>query len=55
LVQDGPAPFETTVRLLSGKERDAWWERSVEAFPPYAEYQEKTNREIPLFITEPQV
>jgi len=54
LVQDGPAPFETTVRLLSGKERDAWWERSVEAFSPYAEYQEKTDREIPLFITEPQ-
>jgi deazaflavin-dependent oxidoreductase (nitroreductase family) len=55
LVQDGPAPFETTVRLLSGEERTAWWERSVEAFSPYAEYQEKTDREIPLFITEPQV
>jgi deazaflavin-dependent oxidoreductase (nitroreductase family) len=55
LVQDGPAPFETTVRLLSGEERAGWWERSVEAFSPYAEYQEKTDREIPLFITEPPV
>jgi deazaflavin-dependent oxidoreductase (nitroreductase family) len=55
LVQDGPAPFETTVRLLSGEERAEWWERSVDAFSPYAEYQEKTDREIPLFITEPPV
>ena len=55
LVQDGPAHFERTVRLLSGEERTEWWERSVDAFSPYAEYQEKTNREIPLFITEPQV
>ena len=55
LVQDGPAPFETTVRLLSGEERTEWWERSVDAFSSYAEYQEKTDREIPLFITEPPV
>ena len=52
LIQDCPEPFETTVRLLSGSERDEWWERSVAAFSPYAEYQEKTDREIPLFITE---
>ncbi|MDP6900591.1 MAG: nitroreductase family deazaflavin-dependent oxidoreductase, partial [Acidimicrobiales bacterium] len=52
LIQDGPEPFETTVRLLSGSERDEWWERSVAAFSPYAEYKEKTDREIPLFITE---
>ena len=52
LIQDGPEPFETTVRLLSGEERAEWWERSVKAFSPYAEYQEKTDREIPLFITE---
>jgi len=52
LIQDGPEPFETSVRLLSGPEREEWWERSVAAFSPYAEYQEKTDREIPLFITE---
>ena len=50
LIQDGPEPFETTVRLVSGEERAEWWERSVEAFSPCAEYQEKTDREI--LVTE---
>ena len=53
LIQDGPEPFETTVRLLSGSEREEWWERSVAAFAPYAEYKERADREIPLFITGP--
>ena len=52
LIQDGPEPFETTVRLATGGERAEWWDRSVAAFSPYAEYQEKTDREIPLFLTE---
>ena len=51
LIQDGPEPFETTVRLVSGDERAAWWERCVEAYPPYADYQAKTDREIPVFIS----
>ncbi len=51
LIQDGPEPFETTVRLVTGAERAQWWERCVAAFPPYAEYQAKTDREIPVFIT----
>ena len=51
LIQDGPEPFEATVRLVTGDERATWWERCVAAFPPYAEYQEKTDREIPVFIT----
>ena len=52
LIQDGPEPFETPVRLANGGERAEWWDRSVAAFSPYAEYQEKTDREIPLFLTE---
>ena len=52
LIQDGPEPFETTVRLANGGERAEWWDRSVATFSPYAEYQEKTDREIPLFLTE---
>ena len=52
LIQDGPEPFETTVRLATGGERAEWWDRSVAAFSPYADYQEKTDREIPLFLTE---
>jgi deazaflavin-dependent oxidoreductase (nitroreductase family) len=51
-VQDGPDTFELTARELAGAERDAWWERSVAAFPPYAEYQTKTDRLIPVFVLE---
>jgi deazaflavin-dependent oxidoreductase (nitroreductase family) len=39
-------------RLVEGQEREEWWARAVEAFPPYAEYQTKTDREIPLFVLE---
>jgi deazaflavin-dependent oxidoreductase (nitroreductase family) len=49
-IQDGPAPFDATVRELSGAERETWWERAVAAFPPYAEYQRKTDRVIPVFL-----
>ncbi|MGI9595343.1 MAG: nitroreductase family deazaflavin-dependent oxidoreductase [Acidimicrobiales bacterium] len=51
MIQDGPEPFATTARLVTGEERAQWWERSVAVFPNYAEYQEKTDREIPVFIT----
>ena len=51
MIQDGPEPFMTNARLVTGEERAAWWERSVAVFAPYAEYQEKTDREIPVFIT----
>jgi deazaflavin-dependent oxidoreductase (nitroreductase family) len=49
-IQDGPEPFDARVRELSGEERDVWWERAVAAFPPYAEYQTKTDRLIPVFL-----
>jgi F420H(2)-dependent quinone reductase len=49
-IQDGPEPFDAEVRQLSGKERADWWERAVAAFPPYAEYQTKTDRQIPVFV-----
>lgn len=41
-------------RIAEGTEREEWWARSVEAFPPYAEYQEKTDRQIPLFLLAPK-
>ena len=50
MIQDGPEPFDATVREVGGAEREAWWERSVAAYPPYAEYQEKTERLIPVFV-----
>jgi deazaflavin-dependent oxidoreductase (nitroreductase family) len=49
-IQDGPEPFDATVREVAGAERAAWWERAVAAYPPYAEYQTKTDRQIPVFV-----
>ena len=54
-VQDGPEPFGARARELSGEEREEWWERAVAAYPPYAEYQEKTDRLIPVFLAERRV
>ena len=53
-VQDGAATGTFVAREVSGTERQEWWERSVEAFPPYADYQEKTSRTIPVFVLEPK-
>ena len=39
--------------VAEGDERDRLWELSVEAFPPYAEYQGRTERLIPVFLAEP--
>ena len=52
-VQDGPAKRDMTAREVSGEERAQWWERAVAAYPPYAEYQQKTSRQIPVFVLEP--
>jgi len=52
VVQDGPEPFDARARELSGEEREEWWERAVTAYPPYAEYQKRTERLIPVFLAE---
>jgi len=49
-IQDGAEPFDAVVRELAGPERDLWWERAVAAYPPYAEYQPRTQRQIPVFL-----
>jgi F420H(2)-dependent quinone reductase len=49
-IQDGPAPFRATVREVEGDEKAEWWERAVAAYPPYAEYQANTERQIPVFV-----
>jgi F420H(2)-dependent quinone reductase len=53
MVQDGPTPIDMTVHEVSGEERDIWWERSVAAYPDYADYQRKTDRLIPVFVATP--
>lgn len=52
-LQDGPNRSAMIARELAGGEREAWWQRAVAAYPPYAEYQRKTSRQIPVFILEP--
>jgi deazaflavin-dependent oxidoreductase (nitroreductase family) len=49
-IQDGPEPADYSVRELEGTEREEWWTRAVEAYPPYAEYQERTDRLIPVLL-----
>ena len=49
-IQDGSEPFDVRVREVDGDERAAWWERAVAAYPPYAEYQDRTERQIPVFV-----
>ncbi|MEO9328820.1 nitroreductase family deazaflavin-dependent oxidoreductase [Gordonia aurantiaca] len=51
-VQDGTEVKELTAREISGEEREHWWKLAVEAYPPYAEYQTKTDRQIPVFVLE---
>ncbi len=51
-IQDGPERSDRVARELEGEERDLWWNRAVAAYPPYAEYQERTERRIPVFLLE---
>ncbi|MDQ1393286.1 MAG: hypothetical protein QOF30_2263 [Acidimicrobiaceae bacterium] len=53
-IQDGPEPFDAEVRQVTGDERAQWWDRAVATYPPYAEYQTKTDREIPVFVATPR-
>ncbi|WP_316745784.1 nitroreductase family deazaflavin-dependent oxidoreductase [Streptomyces sp. MK7] len=52
-LQDGPIKQDMRAREVTGAEKAQWWERAVAAYPPYAEYQRKTEREIPVFVLEP--
>jgi F420H(2)-dependent quinone reductase len=51
-LQDGDEVVALTARELAGSEREQWWQRAVEAFPPYAEYQKKAARQIPVLVLE---
>ncbi|MET7550169.1 nitroreductase family deazaflavin-dependent oxidoreductase [Streptomyces sp. NPDC058232] len=52
-LQDGPVRQDMNAREVTGDEKRVWWERAVEAFPDYADYQEKTDRQIPVLVLEP--
>lgn len=52
-LQDGPVKRDYLAREVTGEEKAPWWERAVAAYPPYADYQAKTTREIPVFVLTP--
>jgi deazaflavin-dependent oxidoreductase (nitroreductase family) len=51
-LQDGPEKHEYVAREVTGDEKALWWERSVAAYPDYADYQTRTDRQIPVFVLE---
>lgn len=53
-LQDGPVKQDMVAREVTGEEKAAWWDRAVEAYPDYADYQQKTDRQIPVFVLEPK-
>ena len=52
-LQDGTITKDYEAREVFGEEKTAWWTRAVEAWPDYANYQTKTDRQIPLFVLTP--
>ncbi|MCV7413653.1 nitroreductase [Mycobacterium florentinum] len=52
-LQDGSVTGDYDAREVFGDEKAVWWERAVAAFPNYAEYQAKTERQIPVFVLTP--
>ncbi|MEV6139750.1 nitroreductase family deazaflavin-dependent oxidoreductase [Nocardia sp. NPDC051990] len=53
-LRDGTANKDYTAREIFGEEKALWWDRAVEAWPDYANYQTKTTREIPVFVLTPR-
>jgi F420H(2)-dependent quinone reductase len=50
VIQDGPEPLDYVAREVTGAEKELWWKRAVEVYPPYDEYQAATSRIIPLLV-----
>jgi F420H(2)-dependent quinone reductase len=51
-LQDRATKRDYMAREVTGDEKVVWWQRAVEAWPDYAEYQTKTDRQIPVFVLE---
>jgi F420H(2)-dependent quinone reductase len=52
-LQDGEVTKDYEAREVVGDDKTVWWERAVEAWPDYADYQKKTDRQIPVFVLTP--
>ena len=52
-LQDGTATADYDAREVFGDEKALWWDRAVQTWPDYADYQQKTERQIPVFVLTP--
>jgi deazaflavin-dependent oxidoreductase (nitroreductase family) len=52
-LQDGTVTKDYEAREVVGEDKAVWWERAVQAWPDYADYQKKTDRQIPVFVLTP--
>ena len=52
-VEVGTATFEVDARVAEGDERERLWQRQVDEYPNFAEYQAMTTRQIPVVVLEP--
>jgi F420H(2)-dependent quinone reductase len=51
-LQDGAERHTYTARMVHGAERQEWWDYAVQTWATYAEYEKRTDREIPVFVLE---
>ena len=52
-VQVGTQKFKARARTAAGEERTRLWQEALKFWPPYADYQRKTEREIPVVVLDP--
>jgi deazaflavin-dependent oxidoreductase (nitroreductase family) len=52
-LQDGAVTRKYRAHEVFGDEKALWWRRAVDAYPDYADYQRRTDRQIPIFVLEP--
>lgn len=53
-IQIGSQRRAVRARVAAGEERRRLWAKAVEAYGSYREYQERTEREIPIVVLEPR-
>jgi F420H(2)-dependent quinone reductase len=52
-LQDGAVKRDYLAREVTGDEKKLWWAHAVAAWPDYATYQTRTDRQIPVFVLDP--
>lgn len=52
-IQVGTKKLKARARTANGAERKQLWEKALDFWPPYADYQKKTEREIPVVVLDP--